>query len=48
MGSASFTGFIDVTTASTDLDVRVRHDNGAAANITIEYANLNVQYVGET
>lgn len=47
-GSASFTGFIDVTTANTDLDFRVRHDNGASVNITFTYANLNVEYLGET
>jgi hypothetical protein len=44
----SFTGFIDVTSVPWDLDLRLRHDNGAGVNFTIEYANLNVEYVGAT
>jgi len=48
IGSGSFTGFIDVTTVGWDLDMRARHDNGGSVNLTIEYGNLNVSYVGET
>lgn len=47
-GSMSFTGFIDVTSVPVDLDFRVRHDNAGSINLTIEYANLNVEYWGET
>lgn len=48
VGSASFTGFIDVTTAPVDLDFRVRHDNGGTVAITLTYANINIEYLGET
>lgn len=47
-GCMSFDGFIDVTSVPWDLDLRLRHDNGAGVNFTIEYANLNVEYVGTT
>jgi hypothetical protein len=47
-GNAGFTGFIDVTTVPWDLDFRVRHDNAGSIDLTLEYANLNVEYVGET
>lgn len=35
------------TTANKDLDLRARHDQGGATNITPVYANLNVDYLGE-
>lgn len=44
-GSASFTGFINVTTAPQDIDFRVRHDNGGNVDFTLEYANMNIQFV---
>jgi len=47
VGSASFTGFITVASVPTDLDVRARHDNVGAVNLTVEYTNLNIQYIGE-
>jgi hypothetical protein len=47
-GNAGFTGFIDVTTVPWDLDFRVRHDNAGSVDVTIEYANLNVEYIGTT
>lgn len=47
-GDMSFTGFIDVTSVPWDLDFRLRHDNGGAIDFTIEYANLNVEYIGST
>jgi hypothetical protein len=47
-GSASVTGFIDVTSANLDVDVRARHDEGSSTNITIVYANLNVYYLAST
>ena len=46
VGSASMTGFINVTSVPVDLDLRVRHDHGSAVNITISYANLNISYLG--
>ena len=48
VGSASLNGFVDVTSVPTDVDFRVRHDNGAGINFTLEYGNINVEYVGET
>jgi len=47
-GSMAMNGFIDVTTAPWDLDLRLRHDNAGAVNITITYANMNVIYLGPT
>ena len=44
-GSASFTGFISVTSAPADVDVRMRHDTAGAVSITFDYANFNVQLV---
>jgi len=48
VGSAGFTGIIDVTTAPWDLDLRFAHDNGGAVNATVTYAQLNVQRLGDT
>ncbi len=48
VGSATMVGIIDVTSTSIDLDIRARHDNGSAVNLTIEYSNLTVEYLGET
>lgn len=48
VGSASFTGFIDVTTVPADLDARARHNLGGSVDLTISYANLNIEYVGAT
>jgi len=48
VGSASFSGILDVTSAPLDLDIRVRHDNGGSIEYTMEYANLTVTYLGET
>jgi hypothetical protein len=48
IGSASFTGFIDVTADNTDLDFRVAHDAGGAVDFTLKYGNLNVELVGTT
>lgn len=41
-------GSIDVTTAGWDLDLRTRHDNGGAVNLTGVYVNMFVEYMGET
>jgi len=48
VGSASMTGIIDVTTTTWDLDIRARHDKAGDVDITMEYANLNVEYLGNT
>jgi hypothetical protein len=48
VGSAGISGLIDVTSASTDIDFRLRHDNGGAVNITLTHANLHLEYIGET
>ena len=47
-GAASGTGFIDVTTANWDIDLRFRHDNGAPVTVTITYGNINLIYLGPT
>lgn len=47
-GNAGFTGFIDVTTAPVDLDLRARHDQPGNVDVTLYYGNLNVEYVGTT
>jgi len=45
-GSASLTGPISVSVASSDLDFRIRHDNGASVNFVPEYMNFNIVYLG--
>ena len=47
-GSCSLSGIIDVTTASWDLDIRARHDDGSSVDFTPTYMNLTVSYLGET
>jgi hypothetical protein len=51
VASSGLTGFIDVTDVSGSngqVDLRFRHDNGSNVNITVLYANLNVQRIGAT
>ena len=40
-------GIIQVTSANSYIDVRVRHDNGGDVDLTTRYANLNVTYIGD-
>ena len=47
IGSTSFSGFIEVSTTSIDLDFRVRHDDVSPITVTFEYINLNVECIGE-
>lgn len=47
VGAASLNGVINVATAPIDIDVRVRHNNVGSINFTLEYANLNVVYLGD-
>jgi hypothetical protein len=47
VGSASFNGFIEVTSVPTDVDFRVRHDNAGSINITVSYGTLTVKYLGD-
>lgn len=47
VGSASFTGFIQVTSQPVDIDFRIRHDSGTSVDVTFEYMNLNVNIVSE-
>lgn len=47
VGSASFMGTINVASVPVDLDVRFRHDQAGAVNITIVYSNVTVNYLGE-
>lgn len=46
IGNAGFTGIL-TSVANKDIDVRVRHDGVGDETITIEYANLNISYLGE-
>lgn len=46
VGSASFSGIISAA-ANTDIDVRVRHDSVLSQDITVQYANLSIIYIGE-
>lgn len=45
--SVSYGGIIKVTSANSEIDVRVRHDSGGAINLTTQYANLNAVYIGD-
>lgn len=47
VGSAAFMGLINITSVPVDLDVRFRHDQAGSTNITVEYSNITVLYVGE-
>lgn len=47
VGNAGITGFINVSSAPWDLDLRARHNDGGSVNLTVVYGNLNVEYVGE-
>lgn len=47
VGSASFMGTINVTSVPVDLDMRFRHDQAGAINITVVYSNITVNYLGE-
>ncbi len=41
-------GIIDCTSENTDLDLRLAHNNASNVDVTIKYANLNVQWIGNT
>ena len=45
-GSTQFGGYISVTSAPIDVDLRFRHDDGSDRAITVRYANLNVKRIG--
>ncbi|MGV8131586.1 MAG: hypothetical protein ACP5N7_05810, partial [Candidatus Pacearchaeota archaeon] len=38
---------IITATSTSDVDVRVRHDNGGSVDYTAEYGNINIVYLGE-
>ena len=42
----AFNGIITVSSVPLDLDLRVRHSDGSAVNITMVYGNLNVVFAG--
>jgi len=48
VNNMGFNDLIDVPSVPVDLDLRVRHDSGGGVEITMEYATLNVEYVGST
>lgn len=43
VGSASFQGFIEVTTTPVAVDTRFRHSFAGPVNVTVEYANLSIK-----
>ena len=47
IGSASFTGYYNISSVPSVLDVRLRHDYVSDVDFTFEYANFNIHYVGE-
>jgi len=48
VGSVSFNGIVDVTSVPTDIDLRLRHDAGAAVNFTANYGNIDAMQIGGT
>jgi len=49
VGAMGFSGLISAAVADVpiDVDVRIRHDQGGAEDITVTYANFNIIYIGE-
>lgn len=45
IGSASFSGFLDIA-GVTDVDVRLKHSGVASVDVTMEFANLSIHYLG--
>ena len=48
MDTLQVIGIINCTTENTDLDLRIAHDSASSVEVTIKYANLNVQWIGNT
>ena len=48
VGCTSVSGYVNITSVPTDIDFRVRHNNGASIDFTLEYGNINVLYVGKS
>lgn len=48
MNTLHVIGIIDCTSENTDLDLRLAHDSTSSVDVTIKYANLNVQWIGNT
>lgn len=42
VGSASFSGIVNVSSDNLDIDVRIRHNYASDVDVTISYANLSV------
>jgi hypothetical protein len=47
VGSASFSGLISIPAVPVNLDVRVRHNNVGAINLTVSYANFSAIKIDE-
>lgn len=45
-GSTQFGGRFTTSSVPVDVDLRVRHDDGSAKDITVKYANLNTVRTG--
>lgn len=45
-GSTQFGGVVTVSSVPVDLDLRFRHDDGSDRDVTVRYANLNVNRIG--
>lgn len=46
--TTGFSGFVDVTSAPLDLDMRMYHSNGAAVDVTLISTQLTVERLGDT
>jgi len=47
VGSASFMGVIEVYAPGVEVDIRARHDNIGSVDLTLEYGQLVVEFLGE-
>ena len=47
-GCVAFFGIIDCTSTPAEIDLRFAQGNGSSIDIIVRYANLNVQWIGNT
>jgi len=45
-GNMIINGFIDLS-AGDEVDIRARHDNASDVDLTVEYANFSLHFIGE-
>ncbi len=46
VGAMSMSGFVEVTGAPDNIDVRCKHDGGSAVNFTMQSCNMRASYLG--